>query len=152
MFSDPLMIKYMLLPIIAIWGVLAIFTQGRRIPTFILGTVIFLSIVYMALGTGFSIRIPYLHGKMEVVVYTVYQKRVHALAHPLNQPGEPMHIVFSIDPDTPKGAQMRKSFYEAVRAREERAHKSNIIVDMRGYMTEQGEYKYEVVPSFPPKG
>ena len=88
---------------------------------------------------------------MEVVVYTVHNNRVHALAHPYKRPGEPMHIVFSIDPNTRPGAMMRKSFYDAVRAREGRQHKTNIIIDMRGHMTEQGDYKYDVVPALPPK-
>ena len=151
MFSDPLTVKYLLLAIAAIWGVLAIIAIGRRFPGFLLGTCVFLFIAYIALGSGFSIRIPYMHDKMEVIVYTVNNERVHALAHPLNHPGEPMHIVFSIDPDTHVGARMRKSFFDAVRAREGKSHKTSIIIDMSGYMTEHGVYKYEVTPTMPPK-
>ena len=122
MFSDPLTVKYLALGILAIWGVLAIMVMYRRYSGYILGTIVFLSIAYIALGSGFSIRIPYIHNKMEIVVYTVHDNRVHALAHPYKQPGEPMHIVFSIDPNTRPGAMMRKSFYDAVRARERPQH------------------------------
>lgn len=152
MLPDPLTAKYLALAIIAIWGVLTIITLKHRFLRYLLGTGIFLLIAYLALGTGFSIRIPYLHDKMEVMVYTVHEERVHALAHPLNNPGEPMHIVFSIDPDNPVGARMRKSFFDAVRAREGKRHKTNIIIDMRGYMTDQGIKKYQAAPALPPKG
>ena len=151
MFRDPLTLKYLLLALLAIWGVLVMLKVKRRILAYLLGTFIFIGIVYLALGSGFSIRFPYPHNKMEIIVYTVYEDRVHALAHPLNQPGEPMHIVFSVDPDTRMGAQMRKSFFDAVRAREGKRHQTNIIINMRGYMTELGEYKYDVISSRPPK-
>ncbi|MCG8102965.1 MAG: hypothetical protein N0C91_11335 [Candidatus Thiodiazotropha endolucinida] len=116
-----------------------------------LGALFFLLIAYIALGSGFSIRIPYLHNKMEILVYTIHNERVHALAHPLGKPGEPLHIVFSIDQDTEGGGKMRKTFFDAVRAREGRRHKTNIIIDMRGYMTDQGDYKYQAAPALPPK-
>ncbi|MET0005418.1 MAG: hypothetical protein ABW087_17550 [Candidatus Thiodiazotropha sp.] len=43
------------------------------------------------------------------------------------------------------------TFFDAVRAREGRRHKTNIIIDMRGYMTDQGDYKYQAAPAFPDK-
>ena len=49
------------------------------------------------------------------------------------------------------GAQMRESFFKALRAREEEAHKSKLIIDMRGYMTDQGEHKFEIPDGLPPK-
>lgn len=151
MFLDPLTLKYLLLAVLAIWGILMVIATGRTFAAFILGTGVFLTIVYIALGSGFSIRIPYPHQKMEVIVYTVHNNRVHALAHPLKQPSEPMHIVFSIDPNTPAGAQMRRSFFNAVRAREDEMHKTRIVIDMRGYMTDQGVYKYQTPPPLPLK-
>ncbi|MEW8026259.1 MAG: hypothetical protein AB2792_14765 [Candidatus Thiodiazotropha sp.] len=151
MLTDPLTFKYLFLFIIAFWGVLVIISAGRRYAGYILGALFFLLIAYIALGSGFSIRIPYLHDKMEILVYTIHNERVHALAHPLGKPGEPLHIVFSIDQDTEGGGKMRKTFFDAVRAREGRRHKTNIIIDMRGYMTDQGDYKYETAPAFPPK-
>ena len=151
MFSDPLTLKYLLLAILAIWGMYMAVAIRGRLPAYLLGVAVFLAIIYFALGSGFSIRIPHVHQKMEVIIYTVHENRVHALAHPVNKPGEPLHIVFSIDPKTQKGAQMRKSFFEAIRKREEQAHKSRIIVDMRGYMTDQGEKKFEIPAGLPPK-
>lgn len=151
MFTDPLTLKYLLLAVLAIWSVLVVIAIGRTLVAFLLGVCVFLAIAYIALGSGFSIRIPHIHQKMEVVVYTTHKDRVHALAHPLNRPGEPMHIVFSIDPGTRAGAQMRKSFFDAVRAREGESHKTKIVIDMRGYMTDQGIYKYEIPPPLPPK-
>ena len=151
MLPDPLTLKYLLLSALAIWGVLMIVFSGKRIRSYLVGAGVFLCIAYLALGTGFSIRIPYAHDKMEIIVHTVYSDRVHALAHPLGQPGEPMHIVFSVDPDTKMGAQMRKSFFSAVRAREGKQHQSNIIIDMRGNMAELGEYRYDVTPHLPVK-
>ncbi|MCM8857779.1 MAG: hypothetical protein LC541_19385 [Candidatus Thiodiazotropha sp.] len=151
MFTDPLTAKYLLLFLLAIWGTLIIISAGRHFAGYILGTIIFLVIAYIALGTGFSIRIPYLHNKMEILVYTIHNERVHALAHPLGKPGEPLHIVFSIDQDTEGGGKMRKTFFDAVRAREGKRHKTNIVIDMRGHMTDQGVYKYETPPVLPPK-
>ncbi|WP_456404359.1 hypothetical protein [Thiolapillus sp.] len=151
MFSDSLTLKYLLLALLAIWGVLMLMAARRTLVAYVLGVVLFLAIGYLALGTAFSIRIPYVHDKMEVIVYTVHENSVHALAHPLKQPGEPMHIVFSIDPGTRAGAQMRKSFFDAVRAREGKRHKTKIVIDMRGYMTDEGVYKYEIPPALPPK-
>ncbi|MES9926289.1 MAG: hypothetical protein ABW152_19610 [Candidatus Thiodiazotropha endolucinida] len=151
MLNDPLTAKYLFLFLIAIWGVLVIISAGRRYGGYMLGAFFFLLIAYIALGSGFSIRIPYLHNKMEILVYTIHNERVHALAHPLGKPGEPLHIVFSIDQDTEGGGKMRKTFFDAVRAREGRRHKTNIIIDMRGYMTDQGDYKYQAAPAFPPK-
>ncbi|OOZ16079.1 hypothetical protein BOW28_11525 [Solemya velum gill symbiont] len=110
MFSDPTLLKYLVLALVVIWGMLFIIFVKRRLITFLSGVVLFFVIGYLALGTGFSIRIPYQHDKMEIIVYTVFYDRVHALAHPLKVPSEPMHIVFSIDPNNPAGAQMRKSF------------------------------------------
>ncbi|MCG7879320.1 MAG: hypothetical protein JAY75_09005 [Candidatus Thiodiazotropha taylori] len=151
MLNDPLTAKYLFLFLIAIWGVLVIISAGRRYGGYMLGALFFLLIAYIALGSGFSIRIPYLHNKMEILVYTIHNERVHALAHPLGKPGEPLHIVFSIDQDTEGGGKMRKTFFDAVRAREGRRHKTNIIIDMRGYMTDQGAYKYQAAPALPPK-
>ncbi|MEW7995823.1 MAG: hypothetical protein G8D81_20710 [gamma proteobacterium symbiont of Clathrolucina costata] len=151
MLNDPLTAKYLFLFLIAIWGVLVIISAGRRYGGYMLGALFFLLIAYIALGSGFSIRIPYLHNKMEILVYTIHNERVHALAHPLGKPGEPLHIVFSIDQDTEGGGKMRKTFFDAVRAREGRRHKTNIIIDMRGYMTDQGDYKFQAAPAFPPK-
>ena len=151
MLPDTLTLKYILLTIVAIWGVVAIIAIGRKFPGFILGTGVFLAIAYLALGSGFSIRIPYAHDRMEIIVYTVHENRVHALTHPLNKPGEPVHIVFSIDPQTHPGARMRKSFFDAVREREGKTHKTNIIVNMRGHTIEHGEFKYESAPPMPPK-
>ncbi|MEW8535864.1 MAG: hypothetical protein AB2565_13080 [Candidatus Thiodiazotropha endolucinida] len=151
MLNDPLTAKYLFLFLIVIWGVLVIISAGRRYGGYMLGALFFLLIAYIALGSGFSIRIPYLHNKMEILVYTIHNERVHALAHPLGKPGEPLHIVFSIDQDTEGGGKMRKTFFDAVRAREGRRHKTNIIIDMRGYMTDQGDYKYQAAPAFPPK-
>ncbi|OOY42314.1 hypothetical protein, partial [Solemya velum gill symbiont] len=124
MFSDPTLLKYLVLALVVIWGMLFIIFVKRRLITFLSGVVLFFVIGYLALGTGFSIRIPYQHDKMEIIVYTVFYDRVHALAHPLKVPSEPMHIVFSIDPNNPAGAQMRKSFFDAVRKREEEFHKT----------------------------
>ena len=151
MFTDTLTVKYLLLTFVAIWGVLAIISTGRKYSGFIVGVVIFLLIVYFALGSGFSIRIPSMHNKMEILVYTIYRDRVHALAHPLNEPGEPMHIVFSIDPRTEPGIRMRKSFFDAVRSREGKRYKTNIVIDVKGYMTDQGVFKYDAPPPLPPK-
>ncbi|MBL3528967.1 MAG: hypothetical protein JMN27_01910 [gamma proteobacterium endosymbiont of Lamellibrachia anaximandri] len=151
MFPDPLTLKYLLLAVFAIWGSLAVIATRRSFASFLLGSGVFLIIAYIALGSGFSIRLPYLHEKMELIVYTVHQERVHALAHPLNRPGEPIHIVFSIDPDTRAGARMRKSFFDAVRAREGKRHQTKIVIDMRGHFTDLGVYKYEVPPAMPPK-
>ena len=151
MIPDTLTAKYLLLTLAAIWGVFLVIAARRKIPGYLVGTTLFLLIAYLALGTGFSIRLPYPHGKMEIITYTVYQDRVHALAHPFRKPAEPMHIVFSIDPETRRGAMMRKSFFDAVRAREGRRHKTNIVIDMRGYMTDQGVYKFEAAPALPPK-
>ncbi|MCU7853643.1 MAG: hypothetical protein KZQ80_15670 [Candidatus Thiodiazotropha sp. (ex Monitilora ramsayi)] len=151
MFTDPLTAKYLLLFIVAIWGVLTVvYTKGHFIG-YLFGTVIFLSIAYIALGSGFSIRLPYLHDKMEILVYTIHNERVHALAHPLGKPDEPLHIVFSIDPDTDGGGKMRKTFFDAVRAREGKRHKTSIVIDMHGYMTDHGVYMYETAPPLPPK-
>ena len=151
MLPDPLTVIYLLLFALAIWGALALMAVGRRYPAFFLGVATFLAVAYAALGSGFSIRIPYFHQKMEVVVYTTYKNRVHALAHPEGRPGEPLHIVFSINPASRKGGRMRKSFFDAVRAREGKRHKGKIIVDMRGYMTEQGEKKFKIPRVFPLK-
>ncbi|OOY49435.1 hypothetical protein [Solemya velum gill symbiont] len=151
MFSDPTLLKYLVLALVVIWGMLFIIFVKRRLITFLSGVVLFFVIGYLALGTGFSIRIPYQHDKMEIIVYTVFYDRVHALAHPLKVPSEPMHIVFSIDPNNPAGAQMRKSFFDAVRKREEEFHKTSLVLDMRGFMVDMGEYKYEVASTLPPK-
>lgn len=154
MFSDPLTAKYMVSFILAIWGVMAVMglaAAGRRFAALLVGCAAFLALAYAALGSGFSIRLPSLHQKMEVIVYTTHNNRVHALAHPLGRPGEPLHIVFSVDPATDDGARMRKSFFDAVRAREGQKHKTNIIIDMHGYMTEQGVKKYDMMPPLPPK-
>lgn len=151
MLTDTLTLKYLLLTAVAIWGVLLIIFTGRKYAGFVTGAIVFLVIAYFALGSGFSIRIPYTHEKMEVLVYTIHNDRVHALAHPLNEPGEPMHIVFSIDPDTKLGIRMRKSFFEAVRSRESKRYRTNIIIDMKGYMTDQGEFKHESPEPLPPK-
>ena len=151
MFSDPTSLKYMLLAFASIWGVLLVIYIKRKWIAFLVGVTLFLTIGYVALGTGFSIRIPYQHQKMEIIVYTVFYDRVHALAHPLKVPSEPMHIVFSIDPNNPEGARMRKGFFEAVRKREEQTHKTSLVIDMSGFMVDIGEYKYEVAPALPPK-
>lgn len=151
MFSDPLMAKYMVVIILAIWGVMAVMAAGRSLAGLLIGIGVFAGLAYAVMGTGFSIRLPSVHSKMEVVVYTTHNNRVHALAHPLNRPGEPVHIVFSVDPATEDGARMRKSFFDAVRAREGKRYKPNIIIDMRGYMTEQGVKKYDLIPPLPPK-
>lgn len=151
MFSDPLAAKYAVVIILAIWGVMAVMAAGRRTLSLLIGIAAFLGLAYALLGTGFSIRLPSLHSKMEVIVYTTHNNRVHALAHPLGKPGEPMHIVFSVDPATDDGARMRKSFFDAVRAREGKKYKPNIIIDMRGYMTDQGVKKFDVIPPLPPK-
>ena len=151
MLSDLLTTKYFLLMILSIWGVLAIISLKQKLPAFLLGLVVFITLAYLALGTGFSIRIPYMHDKMEIIVYTIYEQRVHALAHPLGKPGEPIHIVFSIEPGTKAGSQMRKSFFDAVRAREGKRHKTNIIIDMDGYMIDHGVYKFGSSPVLPPK-
>lgn len=151
MLPDPLILKYLALGVIAIWGVLAMIKARRSLLALLLGTAIFLAIAWLALGTGFSIRIPYMHQKMEIITYTTYNNRVHALAHPQGRPGEPLHIIFSIDPDTNRGAKMRKSFFNAVRAREGKKHQTRIIINMSGYMTEQGVFKYKPAPPLPPK-
>ena len=151
MFSDPLTLKYLLLAVLAIWGVFTMLWFRRGIPAYLLGILTFLAVAYLALGSGFSIRIPYFHQQMEVLVYSVHENRVHALAQPLDQPGEPIHIVFSIDPKTNSGVRMRESFFKAVREREEDDHRRKLIINMRGYMTEQGEQKYESPETLPPK-
>ena len=152
MFSDPLTLKYLLLTLLAIWGVLAIVASRGRYTAYLLGLGVFLAIAYLALGSGFSIRLPHVHGKMEVIVYTIHNDRVHALAHPLEQPGEPIHIAFSIDPDTERGRRMRRSFFDAVRAREGKRRETRIIIDMRGYMAEHGTREHETTPALAPKG
>ena len=151
MLADLLTAKYLLLFFIAIWGVLTIIYARHHFTAYLIGTTVFLVIAYIALGSAFSIRIPYLHEKMEILVYTIHKERVHALAHPLGKPGEPLHIVFSIDQDTEGGGRMRETFFDAVRAREGKRHKTNIVIDMRGHMTDQGVYKYETAPALPPK-
>lgn len=151
MFAEPLTLKYLLLSLLAIWGVLALVRMRRGYASYLLGVGMFTAIAYLALGSGFSIRLPYLYDRMELIVYTIHDNRVHGLAHPLGKPGEPMHIVFSIDPDTVYGAQMRSSFFDAVRAREGKHHKTSIVIDMQGYTTEQGVYKYDIAPALPPK-
>jgi len=146
-----LTLTYLLLPLLIIWVVLLIMTPRRVYLIFLLGIGLFLGIGYLSLGIGFSIRIPSVHDKMEVLVYTVHNDRVHALVHPLGKIAEPIHIVFSIDPKTPPGKRMRKSFFSAVRAHEEKRHETKIIIDMRGYLTDLGEYQHEVPPPLPPK-
>ena len=151
MFTDPLLLKYLLMLLLAVWGLLFVSRRGKGFSGYLVGVLVFLVITYAALGTGFSIHIPYFHNKMEIVTYTTYDERVHALAHPFGEPGEPMHIVFSIDPDTKMGGQMRKTFFDAVRAREGKRHQSNIIIDMKGYKADIGVYKYAVAPALPEK-
>ncbi|MEN8226207.1 MAG: hypothetical protein ABFS05_12690 [Bacteroidota bacterium] len=151
MLPDPLTLKYLLLFILAIWGSLIIVALKHRMLALILGTVIFLTIGYVALGSGFSIRIPYIYEKMEIIVYTTYEDRVYALARPPGSSVQPMHIIFSIDRGSRDGALMRKSFFDAVRAREGKPHKTKIIINMRRYTAEQGVLKYEATPPLPPK-
>ncbi len=152
MFSDTLTLKYILLALLAIWGTLLILRLRALRAAWLAGTAVFLAIVWLALGSGFSIRLPYHHRKMVIITYTTHKNRVHALARPLGRPeAEPVHIVFSIDPGTRAGARMRKSFFDAVRAREGRRHSTRIVIDMRGYMTDQGVYKYRIPPPLPPK-
>ncbi len=98
MLSDPLIAKYVVVFILAIWGIMAVMAAGRGFLSMLLGIASFLGLAYVVLGTGFSIRLPSIHQKMEVIVYTTHNNRVHALAHPLGKPGEPIHIVFSVDP------------------------------------------------------
>lgn len=151
MISDLLTVKYLLLLALAIWGTLGVMMIRRKIPALLLGTLLFLTIAYLSIGSGFAIRIPYVHEKMEVLVYTIHENRVHALARPLDSRAQPMHIVFSIDPGSKAGAGMRESFFAAVRAQEGKRHKTKIVVNMRRYVTEQGVFKYEASPPLPPK-
>jgi len=150
---DTLAVKYALLFLLAIWGTLLILRlRGKAVLAWLTGLVLFLVMAWMALGTGFSIRLPYQHERVQVLTYVVHGKRVHALVRPLGKPkAEPMHVVFSIDPGTRAGARMRRSFFAAVRARQGKSHKPPIIINMRGYMTEQGVYKYKLPPPLPPK-
>jgi len=151
-FLDTLAAKYLLLFLLAIWGTLLILRIRERRIAWLAGLALFLIMAWVALGTAFSIRLPYQHERVQVLTYVVHGKRVHALVRPPGRPkAEPMHVVFSIDPGTRTGARMRKSFFAAVRAREGKSHKPPIIINMRGYMTEQGVYKYRLPPPLPPK-
>ena len=151
-FLDTLAAKYLLLFLLAIWGTLLILRIRERRIAWLAGLALFLAMAWVALGTAFSIRLPYQHERVQVLTYVVHGKRVHALVRPLGKPkAEPMHVVFSIDPGTRAGARMRKSFFAAVRAREGKSHKPPIIINMHGYMTEQGVYKYKLPPPLPPK-
>lgn len=151
-FLDTLAAKYLLLFLLAIWGTLLILHLRDRHIAWLAGLALFLVMAWLALGTAFSIRLPYPHERVQVLTYVVHGKRVHALVRPLGRPkAEPLHVVFSIDPGTRAGARMRKSFFSAVRAREGKSHKPPIIINMRGYMTEQGVYKYKLPPPLPPK-
>ena len=151
MFNDPLLARYVVLLVLAVWGTLGVIAVGRSLLAYLLGAGLIAAVFWVALGTGFSIRLPSVHERMEVIVYTTWNNRVHALARPLEGSGEPRHIVFSIDPDTPSGARMRKGFYDAVRRREGKRHQTPIIVNLRHYSIEQGVYKYQTAPSPPPK-
>ncbi len=151
-FLDTLAAKYLLLFLLAIWGTLLILRLRDRHIAWLAGLALFLIMAWLALGTAFSIRLPYQHERVQVLTYVVHGKRVHALVRPVGRPrAEPMHVVFSIDPGTRAGARMRRSFFAAVRAREGKSHKPPIIINMRGYMTEQGVYKYKLPPPLPPK-
>ena len=152
MFSDPLVLTYSALVALAIFGLLLVTRLRNRWLAWLAGLAVTAAVIWLALGSGFSIRLPYHHSRMQVIVFTVHGQRVHALARPVDDPrAQPMHIVFSIDPSTAAGARMRKSFFAAVRRREGKAHKEKIIINMRGYMTEQGTYKYRIPPPLPPK-
>ncbi len=144
-------LTYLLLPLLVIWAALLVMTPRRVYLIFLLGIGLFLTVGYMALGSGFSIRLPSVHDKMEVMAYTVHGNRVHALVHPLNKLEEPMHIVFSIDPKTPVGRTMRESFFSSVRAHEQRRNETKLVVDMRGFKVDVGEYKHSIPPALPPK-
>ncbi|HHN72943.1 MAG TPA: hypothetical protein ENK13_02530 [Thermopetrobacter sp.] len=150
--TDTLMLKYAALVGLAIWGTLLILRLRRHWLAWAAGALLFAAIVWLALGSGFSIRIPQPHRKMVVIVWTAHGERVHALARPLGRPdAEPLHIVFSIDPGTPRGARMRRQFFAAVRAREGRPDHPRIIIDTWGYGVDQGVPKYRLPGVLPPK-
>ena len=149
---DSLLLTYAALVVLAIWGVVLILRLRGMWLAWIAGVVVFLLIAWLALGTGFSILIPQPHRKMEVINWTVHEKRVHALARPLDDPkATPVHIVFSIDPGTRRGARMRKQFFDAVRRREGERGRPKIVIDTWAYGVDAGVRKYELPTQLPPK-
>ncbi|WP_038034104.1 hypothetical protein [Thermopetrobacter sp. TC1] len=149
---DRLLLTYAALLILALWGVLLIRRVKRLWLAWAAGVLVFFALVWLALGTGFSIRIPQPHRKMVILVWTVHGERVHALARPLNEPdAAPVHIVFSIDPKSKRGARMRSQFFAAVRKREGLPGKRLIVIDTWGYGVDAGVHKYDVPQSLPPK-
>ncbi len=149
---DTLLVTYAALVILVLWGVLLIRRVKRLWLAWLAGVIVFCVIAWLALGTGFFIRIPQLHRKMVVLVWTVHGERVHALARPLDAPeATPVHIVFSIDPSSRRGARMRAQFFAAVRKREGLRRRVPIVIDMWGYGVDAGVHKYDVPQSLPPK-
>ncbi len=149
---DSLLLTYAALVILAIWGTLLTVRLRRRWWAWAAGAVVFLIIAWLALGTGFSILVPQPHRKMVVVNWTVHGKRVHALARPLDAPhAAPVHIVFSIDEGTRRGARMRKQFFDAVRRREGERGRPKIVIDTWAYGVDAGVRKYDLPTRLPPK-
>ncbi len=149
---DSLLLTYAALVVLAIWGAMLILRLRGHWLAWLAGVVVFLLIAWLALGTGFSILIPQFHRKMVVINWTVHEKRVHALARPLDDPtAAPVHIVFSIDPGTRRGARMRKQFFDTVRRREGVRGRPKIVIDMWAYGVDAGVRKYDLPGQLPPK-
>ena len=149
---DSLLLTYAALVVLAIWGVVLILRLRGLWLAWMAGVVVFAFIAWLALGTGFSIRIPQFHRKMVVINWTVHEERVHALAKPLNAPqAAPVHIVFSIDAGTRRGARMRKEFFDAVRRRQNERGRPKIVIDMWRQGVDAGVFKYELPRQLPPK-
>ena len=150
---DWLALKYAALVLLAIWGTLALARVRRRWWAWLAALALSFALAWLALGSGFSIRLPSPYARMAVLQYVVHGNRVHALARPVDHPRmAPLHIIFSIDPGSKTGARMRKTFFRAVRARQQsRDAKRPIIIDMRGYRALFGKLKYKTSTPLPPK-
>jgi len=152
---DTLALKYVAMALVAIWlTLLLVWLRQRRLRLAVwLGAVALSALlVWLALGSGFSIRLPYPYAELQILQHVVHGNRVHALARPVGHPEmAPIHIVFSIDPGTKKGARLRKSFFDALRAREGKKHNLPIILDRRAFRVRFGKLKYRTSSPFPPK-
>ncbi len=151
---DTLALKYAAMALFAIWGTLWLAWMRHRRPALAWAGTLALAaaLAWLALGSGFSIRLPYPYDELQILQHVVHGNRVHALARPVGHPEmAPIHIVFSIDPGTKKGARLRKSFFDALRAREGKRHALPIILDRRGFRVRFGKLKYRPSQPFPPK-
>jgi hypothetical protein len=149
---DLLAVKYVLLALLAIWATLLLVWLRRRWWAW-LGTLLLAAVlVWLALGIGFSVRLPYPYDELQILRHVVHGNRVHALVRPVGRPElPPVHMIFSIDPGTKTGARLRKSFFDALRAREGKKHNLPIILDRRAFRVRFGKLKYRTSSPFPPK-